>query len=372
MGSWAPVTLLGLTALAVAACSPTVTAPVAAAHQDQFVLAGTTNLRQVAQLTGADSLNHTDRVDVGGLDLGSMTTMDGRTYFAFGDTFGKRPDNPTGAGGENWRSNVMAVSTDTDPTDGIRFDSWVTGKDGKAKELLPSAKVDGKEMTKIPTHGFAVGHTLYLAYMSVRHWGDPGEWDANYSSLARSTDRGRTWTLLDDVRWPGDGGFVQVAPAHVVDGGVAYLYLWGIPAGRFGGLRLMRVPEDAVEDLASYRYFSGTDATGSPLWSPDLGAAQLVVDDQVGEPSVVWNAYLQRWLLTAQQANGSAMIWEGTTPWHWSTQPRLLVDATEHPGLYAPFMNPAFVTDGGHRIYFALSLWGPYNVFWYSVDLVKT
>lgn len=373
MRSTTLVTLIGVAALTVTACSlhpAAPSGPTSAPAAEPFVLASTTNLRQVAQLTGAGSPNRTDRVDVGGADLGSMTTMDGRTYFAFGDTFGKRPANPTGAGGENWRSNVMAVSSDTDPTDGITFDSWITGDDGKAGELLPSLKVDGEEMTKIPTHGFAVGHTLYLAYMSVRHWGAPGEWDANYSSLARSTDEGRTWTLLDDVRWPGDSGFVQVAPAHVSDGGVDYLYLWGIPAGRFGGLRLMRVPEASVEDLSAYRYFAGTDAAGAPTWSPDLGAARLVVDDQVGEPSVVWNPYLRRWLLTAQQGNGSVMVWEGTSPWRWTDQPRLLVDATEHPGLYAPFMNPAFVADGGRRIFFTLSLWGPYNVFWFSADLV--
>ncbi len=35
-------------------------------------------------------------------------------------------------------------------------------------------------------------------------------------------------------------------------------------------------------------------------------------------------------------------------------------------------MNPRYVSDGGKTVYFALSLWGPYNVFWFSADLERT
>jgi hypothetical protein len=34
-------------------------------------------------------------------------------------------------------------------------------------------------------------------------------------------------------------------------------------------------------------------------------------------------------------------------------------------------MHPQYVADGGKTVYFALSLWGPYNVFWYRASLVK-
>lgn len=33
---------------------------------------------------------------------------------------------------------------------------------------------------------------------------------------------------------------------------------------------------------------------------------------------------------------------------------------------------PRYVSDDGRTIYFTLSLWGPYNVFWFSMDLVRT
>jgi hypothetical protein len=41
------------------------------------------------------------------------------------------------------------------------------------------------------------------------------------------------------------------------------------------------------------------------------------------------------------------------------------------PGPYAPFMLPKDATNRGRTIYFTLSKWGLYNVFWYRADLVK-
>lgn len=105
-----------------------------------FRLKSVTGLQQVAQLTGKESMNGTDRYAVSGTDLGSMFQAGDRTYFVFGDTFGDRSDGSTGAGGSFWRSNTLAYSTDIDPSDGITFDGMITDEIGLAKELLPSKK----------------------------------------------------------------------------------------------------------------------------------------------------------------------------------------------------------------------------------------
>lgn len=175
----------------------TITAPA-------FVLDKVTDLQKVAQLTGEKSPNQTNRFAVYGTDLGSMFNAGDRTYFVFGDTFGERPTSMTGGGGSFWRSNTMAYSTDKDPSDGIKLDGMITDELNLAKELLPSKKRDFDEMTKIPTHGLYANDTMYLYYMSVNHWGLPGEWDTNFSSAAKSTDQGKTWTFLDNLKWPGD------------------------------------------------------------------------------------------------------------------------------------------------------------------------
>jgi hypothetical protein len=104
---------------------------------------------------------------------------------AFGDTFGRGwTGTGTGSGGGggdpaviDWRSNTLARSSDRNPADGMSFNDFVTDRPGHAKELLPSLKQDGVEMTKIPTGGVNVGGRNYLAYMSVRSFTQPGHWD---------------------------------------------------------------------------------------------------------------------------------------------------------------------------------------------------
>ncbi|WP_206184682.1 DUF4185 domain-containing protein [Thermoactinospora rubra] len=321
-----------------------------------FVLAGVCGLTKVAQVTGPA----THRYGVHGTDLGSAFTMGERTYLVFGDTFGERQEGQTGAGGGFWRSNVMAYTTDADLSDGVRLDGMITDEAGLAKELLPSRKVDHDEITVIPTYGFAVGEAMYLHYMSVRHWGAPGHWEVNHSGLARSDDRGQTWTVLDAPTWPGESGFAQVSVAR--EG--RYLYLWSIPAGRFGGVSLMRVPAGQVERPEAYEYRT---ARG---WSADRAKATLVVDDTVGELSVVRNSHLDRWIMLYLREGTGVVIREGLTPWGPWSEPITAVSATDHPGLYAPFLYPGPSSDGS-RVYFNLSLWEPYNVFLFRLDLRK-
>ncbi|MGG3505655.1 DUF4185 domain-containing protein [Paenibacillus lautus] len=337
-----------------------------------FILTGITGLEQISQLTGERSPNRTDRYAVYGTDLGSMMNDGERTYFVFGDTFGERAPDQIGGGGSYWRSNTMAYTTDMEPADGITFENMVTDEFGTAKELLPSVKIDYEEMTKIPTHGIAAGGALYVYYMSVNHWGDPGKWDANYSSVAKSVDNGETWELQDQLRWPGDSNFIQVSPYKVKnEAGGTDIYFWGIPAGRYGGVQLMKVGEENIENLSEYEYYSGLDDDGNPRWSTDKKDAQNVVDDTVGELSVVWNSYLERWLMTYLKEGQGVVIREGMTPWGQWGEPLDLVRAEDYPGLYGPYMNDRYTENDGRTIYFTLSLWDPYNVFWYKASLEK-
>ncbi|ASW57456.1 carbohydrate-binding protein [Plantactinospora sp. KBS50] len=356
--------VLALAVVAASGCTGGDARPV-----EPFVLNSVANVAQVAQLTGPDSINHTDRFDVAGQDLGSMFEADGRTWFVFGDTFGEREPGLTGGGGTRWRSNAMAWSTDTDPTDGIRLDGYLLDEQGGAAEVLPSEKIDQREMTVIPTYGFAANGAMYLAFMSVRHWGDPGEWETNFAGLARSRDQGRTWVKLDHPRWSGDSNFVQVSVVNR-DGD---LYFWGVTHGRFGGVRLMKVAEADVEKQGAYRYFAGTDDDGRPRWSADEAAATTIVQDTVGELSVVWNSYLSRWLMTYSNGGSTDVsIREGVNPWGpWGAEIPLVTQEAV-PGLYAPYQSPISGTDGGATIYFTLSVWGPYNVYWFKADLVST
>lgn len=372
---WTTIAASAILSLSLAACSAGASVNVDPNPDKPFVLEGVSDVTEIAQLTGPDAMNDTASVSVAGTDLGSMVNVGDRTFFLFGDTFGERDPDSIGGQGGFWRSNVAAWTTDDDPADGITFDGWVSDEVGLAAALIEGdhdANGAGGEVTKIPTYGFAIGETLYVSYMSVRHWGDPGAWDANHSALIVSRDGGESWDPVEGVQWPGDSNFIQVATAHVTEDGQDYVYLWSIPAGRFGGVQLMRVPADeaSVEDQSAYSYFAGADGE-TPQWSADMADAETIVDGTIGELSVMWSTYLDRWLMTYSDA-GNAYIREGVTPWGPWGDPIELVSAGEYPGLYSPYMNPRYVSDDGRTVYFTLSLWGPYNVFWFSADLEPT
>lgn len=332
-------------------------------------LAGVSDVKRVGKITGADSPSRTDRYAAGYMDLGSMFEYEGKVWFAFGDTFGVRPANATGGGGSFWRSNVMGYTSDADPSDGITLDGMIVDGTNSAKELLSSEKVDGKEMTVIPTHGFAANGAMYLHWMSVKRWGEPGEWEVNRAGLAKSTDDGKRWTKLKSPSWSGTSGFVQISPFRVTEDGVSRLYVWGITHGRFGGVSLARVDEKDVEDASAWQYFSGT--ADRPAWSGDISRAAIVLDDTVGELSVVWNTYLGGWIMTYLKEGTGIVIRTAATPWGPWSKATTLVSQDDVPGLYAPFMLPKYTTDGGRTIYFTLSVWDPYNVFWYRATLDK-
>jgi hypothetical protein len=331
---------------------------------DDVRLKGVKKLTRVAQLTGEESINRTGRFGVAGTDLGSMVELDGKVYLAFGDTFGPRPVTQKGGGGENWRSNVMAVTADTSPSDGITFETMILGSDGKAQELIPSKK-DRSEITVIPTGGCSVGGKLYWSFMSVRKWGVRGVWESNYGGLARSDDRGQTWTKIEGVRWPSDSHFTQAALVEK-DGEVCF---WSTPAGRFGAARLMKVAATSIEEMDRYVFYAGmTD--GNPVWSPRMKDSVDVVPAPVGELSLLWNKGLERWYMTYLNERSKGIeIREARNPWGPWSDPVVLVSETEYPILYGAFMHPRYVEEGGRVIYFAMSQWIPYNVFWMRAEL---
>jgi hypothetical protein len=323
-----------------------------------------TAVTKVSQITGEDSENKTQsRFGVWGVDLGSMAVIGDTTYMFGGDTFA---DENTGG----WRSNVLFLIRDGDPSDGLTIVDAVTDKRGKAKELLGSLKIDYTEMTVIPTNLFAVGDTLYCIYMSVSHWGNAGRWECRYSGLAKSVDYGQKWTKLSDVKWPGDSNFIQTANCQIGD----MMYIWGIPSGRNGGVALMKVNVADIEEYRNYQYFTGLDEDGAPVWvagEEGVYRAGLVIDPMAGEISVMYDPYLGNFIMTylSEEAHGIVMR-EGVTPWGPWGKEVILASAAVYPSLYGAYMHPKYVENGGQTFYFAMSQYFPiYNIMWMQADL---
>ncbi|HET9376956.1 MAG TPA: DUF4185 domain-containing protein [Chthoniobacterales bacterium] len=94
---------------------------------------------RICALTGPQALVDQKSLDVCGTDLGIMTELNGRIYFAFGDTFGYEGDICRGINGPNWRSNCFASTADHDPEYGVRLTDWLRGSDGRAIAIVQGA-----------------------------------------------------------------------------------------------------------------------------------------------------------------------------------------------------------------------------------------
>ena len=364
------------------------------------------NVRTVSQLTGEDALTDTlSTWQIGGTDLGFpiYNSQSGTMFLAFGDTFTNN-SNMTGM----WRSNVLANTTDFDLSDGLTIDGFYTAPNGLARAVIEGVHTDGVEMTKIPTGGIEIGGTIYMFYMSVRSWTTPGEWLVNYCSAVKSTDNGQTWqrvydmtffndldeTLLaqaerlanSDVRLTEGAGnitaegrtgpnFMQVFP---IDGKDGYVYLFGLQQGRSGGAKLVRVRPENIETFSEYEYFTGRQENGDPVFvqgAEGLAAANAtdasyVIEPAVGEISVMYNAYLQKWMAVYYKTNTIVFRTADAPYGEWS-QAETLITSAEYPGLYGGMCHERFSADGGKKFYFFLSQWMPtYNTFVIEVELV--
>ena len=322
------------------------------------------HVEKVAQITGENSDNKTlSRFGVWGTDLGSMTELNGKVYLFGGDTF-------SSAKNDGWRSNVLFIIEDDQPADGLTITGAITDKKGEAKEILGSAKRDNVQMTVIPTDILTVGNDLYCVYMSVKHWNEKGgSWVCGFSGLAKSSDEGKTWKKLE-WHWPGDSNFIQTAHCQIGD----EIYFWGIPSGRFGGVSLMKVKAEEIENEAAYLYLTGTDESKNPIWTkgPDgIKQAITIIDAPVGEISVLYNEYLGNFVMTYLHEEGTGIVMrEGVTPWGEWGEEYVLATPQQYASLYGAYLCPKYVENKGKTFYFAMSQYFPvYNIMWMKATI---
>ncbi|BBZ38112.1 DUF4185 domain-containing protein [Mycobacterium conspicuum] len=337
----------------------------------------------VGWINGPVSPNDTfNRFAISGADLGIMwdngDPNNDQTLLAFGDTFGD-----CGVPGQQWRSNTLLRSSDRTLTDGLYVpdpvpdtvaganyggspvtqNPAIPGKYNFSRQIIASLGIAPTEVTIIPTAGISVGSRQYINFMSIRRWGNPGQWTTNFSALAVSDDNGQTWSAKRaTVRWPwwGNQKFQQGAFVRPGDG---YLYSFGTPSGRGGPAYVARVREGSELDLTKYQYWGKQwwNFFGSDSWVTNKPfAARVVIPAPVSEMSVQYNTYLNKFV--AMYCNGSNNVVMRTAPaaqGPWSS-PRTLVTSKQLPGgIYAPFMHP-WTT--GKDLYFSLSLWSAYSV----------
>ena len=323
----------------------------------------------VKALTGPNAPGEMKVPDICGTDLGTMAEVNGTIVLAFGDTFGWNGDSCRKFG-PNWRSNVIAMTTDMEPADGIVIEDWLKGEDGKAiaaaegRHLLKFTS----EQTKIPTAMVTVGDTLYMHYMSVHGFADMGGvWLCNSSRFIASKDGGKTWDkgVTDFGNFQSSFNMLALsAEAGTGNEDGTYVYAVGTPCGRFNGARVGRVAADKLAENTAWEYWDGA------AWMADRAQAAEVIKPGVGEGSLVWNAGIGKWMYTTlnELALALEIRFADRPEGPWSA-PAVLVRGSDYAQAYGAFMTPSWISDDGLTFYYVMSQFGPYNAYVMKAEL---
>ncbi|MBQ2733040.1 MAG: DUF4185 domain-containing protein [Clostridia bacterium] len=346
--------------------------------EDKYNLKAVESVTLCNLLTGEYSPNKTiTNYNIAGAGGGYMIDCGDFVLLAFGD------NNPEGELGKPWRANSLGFTTDFDYTDGITFDGFYLNDigeyDGMASDFLLSGHKSGVEDSKIPTGGIKIGDKLYFGYMSVREWTNEeadGIWPCNYGGLAISTDMGRSWQTPSDLRWPEESNYAQLYP--VIDGD--YVYIFGVPGGRKGACKIMRVRIEEIENFSAYEYMVGRDENGIGIFEKGYDAMMsdfAAIEESVGGVGVMYNEYLEDWIVTYCTPNagnirtGSIVMRVAKSLDSVWSDPVLIMSQATYGSVYEPRICARYVRDGGQKMMLICSRWSIYNSLVFEIELSR-
>lgn len=316
------------------------------------------------------------RYGVAGTDLGVSFEHNGELIFLFGDTVGRNAFPFSG------KDDSFAHTTDFTVDDGLNL-TFYTGN--PAKFLPPWVPGISQSAFEVPMEGIEVNGITYV-FFTINH---TQEQKMGGSILAKLNDETLNFTYLYTFS---TNKFINVHTAVVKNWLLAGLpkstgeglLIWGSGEYRGSDPYLAFMPLESIEDKSTLQYFAGLAADGNPIWSKSESDAQpLFHDPVIGELSVAWNQYLERWIMLY---SGVSMR-SSPLPWgNWSTKQVLFNPFTdggyEHfihqpghdnitdplreneiGGPYGPYIIDKFTkgSDQTSTIYFTLSTWNPYT-----------
>ena len=367
-------------------------------------------IRNVARITG---LGQTDRWDVYGTDLGIpvYSEKQKRMYFLFGDTEGKSEYDPMTP--RNWRGTVAGYTDCLDFTEGIKWSGFLCDEGGAAKPLIHShfkTNADRFEVSKISQGGIEIDGNLYVFYESVCYWcgRKTGRWCLNYGGTLKSVDGGKSFEKVYDLTWiePVEGepletavqiatenmelqpsgvafdGATHVAPGfgqmYACDGKDGYIYIYGRYGGRVHGIKVGRVRRERFEEFSAYEYLIGFDARGEAIWKPYREGLDAIIADPekadvipapTSNMSVVYNEYLQKWLLVYYYPHKGTCFATSDTPYGPFDEAQLVLPM-DHPeltreidlemdgnALYGGFTHELMLREKGRIVPIVISQW---------------
>ena len=318
--------------------------------------------RPVAGETILSPNNTADDYNIGGTDLGIYWRLGGdKVGILFGDTYGRdwKPGYTP-----DWRSNVLAFSSDTNLEDGLTIDDMICDDNGNASQIIFSAHntAGNGDWSSIPTAAIRINGTDYVHYMNVKAWNPV--WLTNWSGYAVSDDDGKTWELHKEV-YASDSKFAQQA-LWEKDG---YVYCIGSIIGRRGLPYLAKFRPEDILDPSKYEYWNewsgwvkGDESAVTPLFGNTW-------DEMYAEPTLVYHDYFKKWITVYYNEIKDQMVLryadDPTGPWSRET---VILKGSQYKEPYGGFIYPLRLDEP--LLYFSLSQWDPlYNVFLVKVEL---
>lgn len=349
-------------------------------------------VRDLGYATGINAFTDTRPYNMTGTDLGFAFFDDeiDRLYVAFGDT----NNTATSNGQREWNSNVILYTDNLDFTKGIFWEGALPGQNGSTRTVTPItqsvANVNrqfwgdvevgdvtcSKVSTCIPTGALVLNGVYYMWYMEVGAFEATGEWDVYRNCVVKSSDQGQTWTKVEGLEWISkdadekEGVAPNFGQIYPMDGDDGYIYIYGIPGGRSGGVKLGRVKYEDIEDFESYEYYKKTNDDGTVDWRQGTNGLRSVKADtnsfivmpMCGELSVCYNPYLQRYVMTYMQNNSKIVLRRSATPWGTWSDADTIMSQSDLPELYGGLGHASMMTNDGQRMYLFVSEWTTYNV----------
>lgn len=282
--------------------------------------------RQVCSLLGPPDAG------IVGQDGGQSISVDGTSYWTFGDTMLR--ESPS------WIANGIATTSDTDGTDCVSLTH--KNVDGVAVPLLPLGGAPEEALVWPGAMVAAQPGFVNFFYASVAR--TPAPFKVRFLGQARFDTATLTAERLGaDPQgtsfWPLEYGIGAVST--IVDGGFAYAFL-GSGDGWLTEVRLARVPLGQVEDVSAYRY-----------WHADVQQ----FNDQFSGASVLFSEMLA---LLPSQVSWNALLSKWTMLYYSMAQQRILVRTAD--ALAGPWGEPSSMFDC--RIYYPGP--GPLGTYCYS------